>query len=260
MATLESIHARIATLQARAQELVAKQSTVVLDKIRELMTKHGITTADIEAHVGKRRGRKQGKQATTSRHAAGAAKYRNPKTGATWTGHGRAPAWIAAAKDRNKFLISGEPAEAMPKAKKSAKTGNYIRGPQPAMYQDPKTGATWSGRGRAPAWIAGARDRTKFLIGKTVTVVPKGRTKSDKAVTAGKTAISKAAAKKAPARKTATKKTTPPAGKGASRKAVAPRSLVARKARATRTAATSAKPADAAQSQQTDKTASAAAV
>ena len=30
-------------------------------------------------------------------------------------------------------------------------------------YRDPATGATWSGRGRAPAWIVG-RDRTAFLI------------------------------------------------------------------------------------------------
>ena len=37
--------------------------------------------------------------------------------------------------------------------------------PEPAAkYQDPKTGATWSGRGRAPAWLADAKDRTEFLI------------------------------------------------------------------------------------------------
>ncbi|WP_063551523.1 H-NS family nucleoid-associated regulatory protein [Burkholderia territorii] len=32
-----------------------------------------------------------------------------------------------------------------------------------AKYRDPATGATWSGRGRAPVWIAG-RDRAAFLI------------------------------------------------------------------------------------------------
>ncbi|MBN3789769.1 H-NS histone family protein [Burkholderia sp. Ac-20353] len=30
-------------------------------------------------------------------------------------------------------------------------------------YRDPATGATWSGRGRAPTWIVG-RDRAAFLI------------------------------------------------------------------------------------------------
>jgi len=30
-------------------------------------------------------------------------------------------------------------------------------------YRDPRTGKTWSGRGRAPRWIQG-EDRTPFLI------------------------------------------------------------------------------------------------
>lgn len=32
-----------------------------------------------------------------------------------------------------------------------------------ALYQDPKTGKTWSGRGREPGWIAG-KNRNRFLI------------------------------------------------------------------------------------------------
>jgi DNA-binding protein H-NS len=35
--------------------------------------------------------------------------------------------------------------------------------PVPARYMDPKTGQTWSGRGRAPAWLAG-KNRDRFLI------------------------------------------------------------------------------------------------
>ncbi|WP_081868326.1 H-NS family nucleoid-associated regulatory protein [Caballeronia glathei] len=42
--------------------------------------------------------------------------------------------------------------------------GCYRRCHRP-MYQDPKSGATWSGRGRAPAWIAGKK-REKFSIAK----------------------------------------------------------------------------------------------
>ncbi|WP_454743391.1 H-NS histone family protein [Cupriavidus necator] len=43
-----------------------------------------------------------------------------------------------------------------------AKAGAKEKAPLPPKYQDPKTGATWSGRGRAPAWLG--RNRTKFLI------------------------------------------------------------------------------------------------
>jgi DNA-binding protein H-NS len=31
-------------------------------------------------------------------------------------------------------------------------------------YRDPKSGAEWTGRGRAPKWIATARNRDRFLI------------------------------------------------------------------------------------------------
>ncbi|TCG03003.1 hypothetical protein BZM27_51660, partial [Paraburkholderia steynii] len=44
--------------------------------------------------------------------------------------------------------------------------GRNARLPSGSMvkYGDPKTGDTWTGHGRAPAWIANAKDRTRFLI------------------------------------------------------------------------------------------------
>ncbi|POR51115.1 DNA-binding protein H-NS [Paraburkholderia eburnea] len=36
--------------------------------------------------------------------------------------------------------------------------------PLPARFVNPKTGETWSGRGRAPAWLAGVKNRDRFLI------------------------------------------------------------------------------------------------
>ncbi|PAJ96077.1 H-NS family nucleoid-associated regulatory protein [Burkholderia ubonensis] len=35
-----------------------------------------------------------------------------------------------------------------------------------SKYQNPKTGETWSGRGRAPLWIRDAKNRDRFLIAK----------------------------------------------------------------------------------------------
>ena len=163
--TLEAVQAKMKKLQAQADALIAKQSSGVIEKIRELMAKHGLTTADIDAHSdGKRRAAKAVAK-TMSKGSVAAVKYRDPKSGATWTGHGRAPSWIAAAKNRDKFLVDGSTATTKPASVSKAKAaGNYVRGPQPAMYQDPKSGATWSGRGRAPAWIAEAKDRSKFLV------------------------------------------------------------------------------------------------
>lgn len=191
MVTLQKVQDRIAKLQAQAEALVAKQSSGVIAKIRDIMERHGLTTADIEAHIGasRKRGRKPGVK-VAAKSSASAAKYRDPKSGATWTGHGRAPTWIANAKDRSKFLINGASQAPATVASKAAKGGNYVRGPQAPKYRDPATGATWSGRGRAPAWLAGAKDRKAFLI--------EGG--------AGAGDVKPKAAKKVPAKKAAAKK------------------------------------------------------
>lgn len=112
MVTLDAINLKIAKLQKQAATVAQKQSSTGLTKIRDLMNKYGLSVADIESFVGKKRGRKPSALAAT-----GAAKtprtsvhhvepkYADPKTGATWSGRGRAPAWISGAKDRSKFLI-----------------------------------------------------------------------------------------------------------------------------------------------------------
>lgn len=179
MTTLESIQARIAKLQAQAETLVVTKSTAVLEKIRGLMEKHGISAADIESHVGKRRGRKAGSKSTTTKSAS-VAMYADPKSGATWSGRGRAPSWIASAKDRSRFLVDGSKGKAAPVANKAVKAGNYVRGVQAPKYQDPKSGATWSGRGRAPAWLAGVKDRSKFLIAAPAGTRAKAKTEKSK--------------------------------------------------------------------------------
>ncbi|CAN7641500.1 H-NS histone family protein [Acidovorax sp. LjRoot129] len=43
---------------------------------------------------------------------------------------------------------------------KSSRKGSTVA----AKYRDPASGSTWTGRGKAPRWIAGASDRTQYLI------------------------------------------------------------------------------------------------
>ena len=170
MSTIESIQARIEALQAKADALVAKQSESALEKIHELMSRHSLTVSDIEKYTGS--GRKSGRAKSARKQSTVA--YQDPKTGATWSGRGRAPAWIAKVKDRSKFAVGAGAAQSKAKAKTRTKTRvaakskgkgtGQPRGPQPALYRDPESGATWSGRGRAPAWLASAADRTPFLI------------------------------------------------------------------------------------------------
>jgi DNA-binding protein H-NS len=208
VATLEQIQARLAKLQAQA-DAIRKQTSSVLETIRGLMAKHGLTTADIDAYAGSRkRGSKAGAKAV-AKTVTSVAKYQDPKSGATWSGHGRAPGWIANVKDRSKFLVDSSvtsaapapPTEAKAKTKAATKAaGNYVRGPQPARYRDPKSGATWSGRGRAPEWVASAKDRSRFLIDGGSAATDSSAANMLKAV-AKKRATKTAAAKKAPAKK-----------------------------------------------------------
>jgi len=44
------------------------------------------------------------------------------------------------------------------------RTAGARKRPLPARYMNPKTGETWSGRGRAPGWLAGVKNRDRFLI------------------------------------------------------------------------------------------------
>jgi DNA-binding protein H-NS len=236
VATFEQIQARLKKLQAQADAIVAKQSSVVLEKIRGLMEKHGLTPADIDAYVGsKERGPKASSKAVV-KSVQSVTKYRDPKSGATWSGHGRAPGWIANVKDRSKFLVDGSVGgAARSPATKAQAVGNYVRGPQPAKYRDPKSGATWSGRGRAPEWLVSAKDRTWFLI-------EGARVVASEAPTASKTSKLKPAAKSGAVRKAVTSSkqiATKSVGKPRAKKTTI-KNVVAKKALALRTVAAEA--------------------
>ncbi|TCK96972.1 H-NS histone family protein [Paraburkholderia sp. BL9I2N2] len=230
------------------------------------MSTHGLTTADLDAHVGdKKRGPKAAaKSAVVAKPSA--AKYQDPKTGATWSGHGRAPGWIANAKDRSRFLIEGSAdsvvAAGVASAKKAKTAGKKAlssvsaaagtgqpKGPQPAKYRDPKSGATWSGRGPAPAWMSGAKDRAKFLIAGTEAVAPVAKTAAAEKTAAKKVVTRKAAAAKTAVAPKKTVTTKPPA---ASKKVIAQKVVAspakrpgAKKAAAKRIAAVKAPAANA---------------
>lgn len=151
MVTLDAIQLKIAKLQKQAETIVEKQASVGLARIRELMAKHGLNLADIERFVGKKRGRKPGASAKTATKRAVAAKYADPKTGATWTGRGRAPLWIRDVKDRSKFLIDGSAANstangAAKPAKKTTRRFGHVGGGEKDRNEARGNGQTRQGR------------------------------------------------------------------------------------------------------------------
>ncbi|MFT0174474.1 H-NS histone family protein [Paraburkholderia mimosarum] len=98
MATFRELKAQMAALEARAAAARAAEFEEVLADIRAKVVDYGFTERDI---FGRRRGAR-----TTSSTGVVPARYRDPKTGATWSGRGRAPGWIRDAKNRERFLIS----------------------------------------------------------------------------------------------------------------------------------------------------------
>ncbi|SAK45214.1 histone family protein nucleoid-structuring protein H-NS [Caballeronia pedi] len=119
MATLAQLESQIQKLQRRADALRERKSAEVIARIREMMEEFGLTIADLaKAGLGaeKKRGRPAGSR-NVSGSKKGAAKsklppkYRDPVSGATWSGHARPPAWIKNVLDRSVYLIDGAPSQ-----------------------------------------------------------------------------------------------------------------------------------------------------
>jgi DNA-binding protein H-NS len=180
MATLKVLRSKIAKLQLQADAMEKRQLLSVIAQIHSLMHDHGLTVEDVGAKFVAKTSESNKLPKGLFQKDAATVKFRDPKTGATWSGHGRAPGWIATAKNRDRFLVDGKSGSAPVAVKKAVKQGNYVRGVQPAKYRDPKSGAEWSGRGKAPSWLAGARDRTRFLIANAQTSTAKGTSATTK--------------------------------------------------------------------------------
>ncbi len=70
-----------------------------------------------------------------------------------------------------------------------------------AMYQDPKSGKTWTGRGKPPNWLAGVKDRSLFLIGAAEAAAPASAAPAEAPrQKAGRVKKAKATAKAEPAK------------------------------------------------------------
>lgn len=138
MPTLDQIQEKILKLQTQAEALKAKQAQSALKDIRAMMAAHGLTTSDIDSHVStkKRPGRPAGSKSKvvagkTSKTAKGKLPplYRDPESGATWSGWARPPAWIKDVQDRSPYLIKASNETSAPgtKGKPAAKKSSRAR-------------------------------------------------------------------------------------------------------------------------------------
>ncbi|TAM01420.1 MAG: H-NS histone family protein [Paraburkholderia sp.] len=99
MSSYKELLAQREKLEKQIEEAKAREYAEVLDEIKQKMADYGITLAELGG------GRAGGKNAKANRSRASVApKYRDPESGATWSGRGKPPRWIAG-QDRERFLI-----------------------------------------------------------------------------------------------------------------------------------------------------------
>jgi DNA-binding protein H-NS len=99
MTTYSELKAQAAELLKQAERLRKEEIKGVVAEIKARMAEYGVTIDDLKAPA------KAGIKGQPVK-----AKYRNPETGATWTGRGKPPNWLKEAeghgKSREAFLIS----------------------------------------------------------------------------------------------------------------------------------------------------------
>ncbi|NKA72569.1 DNA-binding protein [Ralstonia solanacearum] len=95
MAKYQELLAQKAALEEQIEAARQAELKAVIEQVRQVVQDYGLCAEDLGLQP------KRGKKASVKTPAA--PKYRDPKTGATWSGRGRAPAWIG--KNRARFLI-----------------------------------------------------------------------------------------------------------------------------------------------------------
>lgn len=95
---LTEIEKKIEELKAQADAVKAQEKSQAIEACKAMILSYGVTAKDlgldkVKGKTGPAPGRKI------------AAKYRDPQSGATWSGRGKTPKWINGAADRSQYAI-----------------------------------------------------------------------------------------------------------------------------------------------------------
>lgn len=95
MQNLEQLLAQQKALEAQIRQAQQEQKADAIAKCKNIIAQFALTEQDLFSSRGRR----------ANAGTKVAPKYRNPQTGETWTGRGKAPKWIASG-NREQFLIA----------------------------------------------------------------------------------------------------------------------------------------------------------
>ncbi len=96
MSSYRELKAEIQSLREQAEIARLDEKNAALDAIRALIVEWQLLPSDLGLATATPR---------KSAAPAAAAKYRDPASGATWSGRGRTPNWLAGQADRSAFEI-----------------------------------------------------------------------------------------------------------------------------------------------------------
>jgi DNA-binding protein H-NS len=102
MSTLQDLIAQREALDRQIEETRRNARRDAIARAQALVHEFGLTAADV---FGGAAARSSGKAPSAQSGRKVAPKYRDPASGKTWTGRGRAPTWLEG-KDRAQFLIA----------------------------------------------------------------------------------------------------------------------------------------------------------
>ena len=94
MATYQELLAQKEALEKQIIEAKSREKAEGIAKAKAIIDQYGLSASDLFSRKG----------GAGTRGGKVAAKYRNPTTGETWTGRGKAPKWIEG-QDRSRFAI-----------------------------------------------------------------------------------------------------------------------------------------------------------
>lgn len=97
MATLAELIAQRAELEKQIADTQKTQRAEAIAKVKALMAEYGLAASDLSTRAA------SSPDKVTKKVAA---KYRDPKTGDSWTGRGLKPKWLKAAIDSGATLES----------------------------------------------------------------------------------------------------------------------------------------------------------
>lgn len=86
-------------LEQQISEARRRELSDAVSQVRALVSEYGLTQQDVFPS-----GRGAASRTSSTSGTKVAPKYRNPSTGQTWTGRGKAPKWIQG-QDRDQFAI-----------------------------------------------------------------------------------------------------------------------------------------------------------